>query len=275
METINEWKDLTVASLKTMGGDIASTLPNIIGAIAILIIGWLITKIVAFLLKKILKLAKVDKLTDKINDSNIFGETDVKFKVSKVIVGFVRWILFLVFLIVAADIMNWEIISTEIGNLLRYLPRLFSALALFMIGLYIATFIRKAVLGIFESFEFSGSKIISSLVFYIIVVFITITALNQAGVDTTIITNNVTIILGAFLLAIAIGFGLGSKEVVGDLLRTFYSRRNYMVGDKIRIDGIEGTVEAIDNISMTLKTAKGKTIIPISYVVESRVDIDS
>ncbi|MBT8183878.1 MAG: mechanosensitive ion channel [Eudoraea sp.] len=275
METINEWKDLTITSLKAMGADIAATLPNIIGAIIVLIIGWLITKLVALLLKKILRIAKVDKLTDKINESKLFGDKDVKFKVSKVIVSFVKWIMFLVFLIVAADIMNWEIISTEIGNLLRYLPRLFSALALFMIGLYIATFIKKAILGIFESFEFSGSKIISNLVFYIIVIFITITALNQAGVDTTIITNNITIILGAFLLAIAIGLGLGSKDIISDLLNTFYTRRNYMVGDKVKLKGIEGTIEAIDNVCMTLKTADGKTIIPIKEVVNSRVDIDS
>ena len=275
METINEWKDLTITSLKTMGADIASTLPNIIGAIFVLIIGWLITKVVAFLLKKVLRLAKVDKLTDKINESNLFGDTDVKFKVSKVIVGFVKWVMFLVFLIVAADIMNWEIISTEIGNLLRYLPRLFSAIALFMIGLYIANFIKKAILGIFESFEFSGSKIISSLVFYIIVIFITITALNQAGIDTTIITNNVTIILGAFLLAISIGLGLGSKDIISGLLSTFYTRRNYMIGDKVKIKGIEGTIEAIDNVCMTLKTAEGKSIIPIKDVINNRVDIDS
>ena len=275
METINEWKDLTITSLKTMGADIASALPNIIGAIVILVIGWLITRIVAFILKKVLRLARVDKLTDKINESNLFGNSDIKFEVSKVIIGFVKWIMFLVFLIVAADIMNWEVISTEIGNLLRYLPRLFSAIALFMIGLYIATFIRKAILGIFESFEFSGSKIISSLVFYIIVIFVTITALNQAGIDTTIITNNVTIILGAFLLAVAIGLGLGSREIISDLLSTFYTRRNYMVGDKVKLKGIEGTIEAIDNVCMTLKTAAGKTIIPIREVVKSRVDIDS
>ena len=275
METINEWTDLTVESLKTMGTDIASTLPNIVGAIVVLILGWLITKIVAFLLNKVLRLAKIDRLTDKINESDLFGKTDIKFKVSKVIVSFVKWMLFLVFLIVAADVMNWQIVSTEIGNLVRYLPRLFSAMALFLIGLYIATFIKKAISGLFESFEFSGAKIISSLVFYVIVVFITITALNQAGVDTTIITTNVTLILGALLLAVAIGLGLGSKEVIRDLLRTFYSRKNYVVGDRIRIKGIEGTVEAIDNISMTLKTTDGKTIIPIKEVVENKVDIVS
>ncbi len=274
METINEWKDLTLSALEKMGGDIASTLPNIVGAILVLILGWLITRIIAYILKKLLKVARVDRLTDKINETDIFGKTDIKFTVSKVIISFVKWILFLVFLIVAADIMNWEIVSTEIGNLMRYLPKLFSAMALFMIGIYIATFIRKAIKGLFESFEFSGSKIISNLVFYIIVVFISITALNQAGIDTTIITNNITVIFGALLLAVAIGFGLGSKEIIGDLLRTFYSRKNYMVGDRIRIDGeIEGIVEAIDNISMTLKTEKGKSIIPIKDIVEKKVDI--
>ena len=52
METINEWKNLTFESLNTIGGGIASTLPNILGAIVILIVGWLITKIVTLILKK-------------------------------------------------------------------------------------------------------------------------------------------------------------------------------------------------------------------------------
>jgi small-conductance mechanosensitive channel len=119
--------------------------------------------------------------------------------------------------------MNWEVVSKEIGNLLRYLPRLFSAIALFMIGIYIARFVKNAIKGFYESFDLSGSKIISTLVFYIIAVIVTITAMNQAGIDTTVVTNNVTIILGAFLLAVAIGFGLGSREVIRDLLRTFYT----------------------------------------------------
>jgi small-conductance mechanosensitive channel len=45
------------------------------------------------------------------------------------------------------------------------------------------------------------------------------------------------------------------------------------LGDQVKINQIEGTVEAIDNISMTLKTEKGKIIIPIKDVVESQVEI--
>ncbi|MEL6974414.1 MAG: mechanosensitive ion channel domain-containing protein [Bacteroidota bacterium] len=275
METINEWKELTFNSLITMGRDIASALPKIIGALIILTIGWLVTKIVLFVLGKVMKLAKMDKLSDKINEMDLFGKGSFKLDIIKIVLGFVKWVLLLVFLIVAADILSWEIISTEIGNLLRYLPRLFSALALMMIGLYVGNFVKNTVKKLFESLEFSGSNVVSNLLFYIIVIFISITALNQAGIDTTIITNNITMILGAFLLAFAIGVGLGSRDIITDLLRSFYTRRTYAVGDKVVIGDLAGSIEAIENNSVTLMTKSGKYVIPIKDVTSTKVEVKS
>lgn len=273
METINEWKNLTFDSLAAMGRDVALALPKIVGALIILLVGWLVTKIVLFVLGKVLKLAKMDTLSDKINEMDLFGKGDFKIDIIKVILGFVKWLLLLVFLIVAADILSWEIISTEIGNLLRYLPRLFSALALMMIGLYIGNFIKTTVKKLFDSLEFGGSNLVSNMLFYIIVIFISITALNQAGIDTTIITNNITLILGSFLLAFALGLGLGSRDIITDMLRSFYTRRTYAVGDKVVIGKNEGTIEAIENNTLTLLTKTGKFVIPIKEVVSKKVEI--
>ena len=121
----------------------------------------------------------------------------------------------------ASDILGLQIISQEISNFLGYLPRLFAALIIFTVGLLLANLIKNGLKSLFESMELSGSKIISQLVFFILIIFISITALNQAGVNTEIITNNVTMILAAFLLAFALALGLGAQKVVGDLLRTF------------------------------------------------------
>ncbi|MDP3314434.1 mechanosensitive ion channel domain-containing protein [Lutibacter sp.] len=273
METLTDWKELTFNSLNEMGLSIMNAIPNILGAMIVLFLGWLITKGIVLILKKLFKIANIDKLTDLINERHVFGKSDLKFKVSKVILGFIKWILYLVFLIVAADIMKWQAVSEEIGNLLRYLPKLFSAIALFMIGMYVANFVKTAIKGLFDSFDLSGSRIISSLVFYLIAILITITALNQAGIETDIITNNLTIILGAFLGAIAIGFGFGSKDVIADLLRTFYTRKNFEVGQKILFKNIEGTIESIDNITVTIKTEKSKIVLPIKDIVENQIEI--
>lgn len=272
METITDIKDLTIESLNQMVLNIAEVAPKVVFAIVILIVGWIITKIVSFVLKRTLKFAKVDRLTDVINDKNLFGKTDLKFNVTSVIVGFVKWILFLVFLIIASDVMNWEIVSVEIGRLLGYLPKLFSAVALFMIGLYIANFIKKAIRGLFESFDLNGEVAISNLVFYVIIVTITITALNQAGINTDLITNNLTIILGGVLATIVIGFGMGSRDVINSLLFSFYSKRNFEIGQTITIDDISGTIVSIDNICISIKVANGDVVvIPIKEVVATRI----
>lgn len=277
METITSWKDLTFNTLNEMGQNIIEAVPNVFGAILILLIGWLITKIVVFILKRILTYAKVDKLTTLINERDIFGKTDINLNITKVIVGFVKWILFLVFLIVAADIMNWGIVSTEIGNLLRYLPRLFSAIALFMVGLYIANFVKKAVKGVFDSFDLSGAKTLSKLVFYVIAIIVTITALNQAGIDTEIITNNLTIILGAFLASFALAFGLGARTVIGKLLNSFYTRKNLRVGQTIHYKGRRGTIETISNVTLTFRAEDSNRVIlvPINDIVENEVEVET
>lgn len=273
METISEWKNLTSETLSSILKEIGAALPGILGAIVALIFGWIFTKIVLYVLKKILKLVKIDKLSDKINEAKLFGDSNVKIQISKILLGFVKGLMVLVFIIIVADIMHLEVISTEIANLLRYLPVLLTALVIFMGGMYIAKVVKKTLVRVFESFGMGGSKIVSNVVFYIIAFFMSITALNHAGIDTTIITNNFTIILGAFLFAVALGFGLGSRDVISDLLRTFYARKNYAVGDKIEINGLKGTIEGIDNTFLTLKTKEGKIVIPIKEITENRVKI--
>ncbi len=273
METINNWKNIAFDSLSAMGKEVAQVFPKIIGATVIMLLGWLVIKIVMFLLGRILRLAKVNLLNDKINGMGMTSKGDFKIDVSKIILGFVKWLLILVFLIVAADILNWQIISVEIGNLLHYLPRFFSALALLMIGFYIGNFVKNTVKRLFDSLEFGGSNLVSNLLFYVIVIFMSVTALNQAGVDTTIITNNITLIMGSFLLSFALGVGLGSREIIADLLRSFYTRKTYAVGDRIVIGEDEGTIESIDNNSLTLVTYKGKFVIPIKDVVSQKVEI--
>lgn len=273
MEVLDQIQSDTLNTVNNLFFKIGEGLISFVYALLVLLIGWAISKGIVFILRKALAVASIDKIGAKINDSDLFGKSDFKINISEIIIGFVRWILLLVFMIIAADVMQWTIISVEISNLLRYLPKLFSALALFMIGVYIANFVRKAISGLFTSLGMSGGKVISSMAFYGIAILVTITALNQAGVDTTIITTNVTLILGALLLTFVLAFGLGSRDVITNLLLTFYARKNYTVGDYIKVNGMEGEIIAIDNISLSLKTATGKVVIPILQIVESTVEV--
>ncbi|NCO63307.1 MAG: mechanosensitive ion channel [Flavobacteriales bacterium] len=273
MEKVEQWKALAIESVKTMWLEITKIFPSIIGTIIVLLIGWVVTKLVVKVLKKALKLAKANKLDDTLNEIEIVEGKKLKFDTIKIITTFVKWMMYVMLLIMASDIMNLTMISEQISNLLGYLPQLFSAFVIFTVGLILANVVKKGIKSFFDSMDLSGGKIISQAVFFLILTFLSITALNQAGIDTDIITSNITLILAAFLLAFALAFGFGAQRVVGDLLKTFYVRKTYEVGQKIEFNGISGEVEAINSISVTLKTDQGKYVIPIKDIVENQIRI--
>jgi len=266
METLTEWKNLAIESFSTTG-------INILKALLVLLFGWLFIRLLLSVLKRALKFIKIDKLGKKLNDIEIIEGKKLNINISKVIITFVKWSLLLILVIVVSEMMGLTIISEEIGNLLHYLPQLLSALIIFMIGLFIANFVKKSIQTFFKSFELSGSKIVSQIVFFILLAIISVTALNQAGINTEIITSNLTLIFAAFLVSVSLAIGLGARSIIADLLRTFYTRRTYEVGQKIKFKKIEGEIMAIEDLTMTLKTEKGKLIIPIKDIVENRVEI--
>ena len=95
----------------------------------------------------------------------------------------------------------------------------------------------------------------------------------QAGIDTEIITSNLTLILGSVLISFTIAFGLGARDVITRLLFGFYSRKNFEVGQRIKYKKIEGTIQQIDNICITVKTKEETIVIPIKDFVDDKVRI--
>jgi Mechanosensitive ion channel, conserved TM helix len=273
MEKVTEFKDVALQSLTSMWMEITNVFPNIIGALVVFLIGWIITKIIVKIIKKVLKLAKVNKLDDKLNEIEIIEGKQLNFDTVKVVSNFVKWLMYIVLLITASDIMGLEIISTQISELLSYLPKLFSALIIFVLGLLFANFVKNGLKSLFESMDLSGGKMISQVVFFLLLTFISITALNQAGIDTEIITNNINMIIAAFLLAFAIAFGFGAREVVGKLLKAFYARKTFEVGQSITFKNEEYIIDSVENISVVLKNSKGKLIVPIEEIVENQVQM--
>ncbi len=262
----------------SLGGILTSAvelLPKIVLGILGFIFAWIFLKITLFILKKVLKAAKIDALSEKVTKAQLLGDKEIKIDLLKIALGTVRVLLILVFTMVFAEVLGLTAISEGITSMFAYLPTFLSAVLILAGGLFLATTVKKAVLALFTSMGIGGSKAISGILFYLITFFVAITALNQAGIDTDIITSNFTMILGAFLFAAALGFGLGSREVFSDVLKMFYTRKNFAVGDKIAIEDLEGTIEAIDNITLTLKTKKGSVVLPIKDVVSKRVEIRS
>ena len=261
-------------SLAKVWLDIAASAPKILGVLALIIIFLIAVKIITVIIKKILLKANINKLGDKINKIQLSENKTLNINLVDIIVKAIKWVLYIVLITIITDILKLTMVSDGLKNFIGYLPKLFTAIIIITLGLLFSTFVKKSLQNLFDSLELSGGKILSQLVFLLLMLLISITALNQAEINTDIITSNIKMILAAFLAAFALAFGLGARNVIEKILSPFYTRKLFEIGQIIKFNDISGKVESINSISLTLKTSDGnKLIIPIKDIVESQVSI--
>lgn len=251
----------------------ASVIPNIIAAIFIAIVGYIISKVVGKSIKAILQRVGIDKVGEKLKDTDLFRNSNIKFKPSEFIGSFIYVVVFLVFVVMAADVLRMETVSNMVKNIVDYIPNLISAVILLVIGILLADFIKGIVQTACDSLGIPSGKIIATFIFYLVFLTMTISALSQAKIDTSLITSNMTVLLGGVVGAFALGYGFAAKDTMANYLASFYSKKKLQVGDIISLDGVKGEIVNMDGNSVTLDTGKSTVILPLRKLTTEKVEI--
>ncbi|MHC5352683.1 mechanosensitive ion channel family protein [Myroides sp. LJL115] len=242
-------------------------------ALGYLAICWAVLKITSFIIRKIFGLIRLERLDDILKENELLGKLNFNISISNILIGFFRIFLIFLMIVIGAEMFGLSVVSKEIGDLMLYIPKIFVALLIFGAGVYFASWIKKTVVGLLKAIDFSGARIIGNVLFYFVFVFVAITTLNQLGINTDIITNNISIIVGAILLTVALSLGLGAKDIVSQLLYSFYTRKNLELGQLVKINELQGYVIAIDNIYVCLLVDGKKHFLPIEQVAKSHIQI--
>lgn len=247
--------------------------PILFLALAVLIVGWIFAKIVKWIVRRTLKSIKFDAMLEKVGIDKMMAKIKPGLSGAKIIAGLLYWLIMLVFIMASCDVMGVTAVSNAMGAFFAYLPTLVIALVIFMLGAYICDLIKNMVYTAANSIGISGAKAIANIVYYVLFIFVAITALNQAGVDTDIITSNVTLILGSILLAFAISYGIASRNLVKNLLSSYYGKGKFKEGQTVRIGDVQGVISKIDSISITIDTGSSQMVIPSQVLVEEQIEI--
>ncbi len=253
--------------------DFAETIPHIIGAILVLLIGWLISRLVARLLGAFLRKVGIDKLADRIHSIELIHSTKVRIVPSVWIAKAAFYFLIFITVAAATDVLNMPAISLLMNDFLNYLPSLISALAVFVLGLVLADFIRNLVLSTCRSLGIPAANFIAGFVFYFLIINVVMITLDQAEIQTDFIQDNLSILFGGIVLAFALGYGLASRPFVASLLAGFYFRHRINPGDVVRIKDVKGEVIAKDARTITLKTETGEVVFPLNRLTSEPYEI--
>lgn len=251
--------------------DTVAFLPSLIGFFLFLILAWLFYKLCVFLTSKVLKTIRLDQFVQK----NFPGIASWKFPINPeaIILTFLKFALLILIVVLGSEILGLSVLSEELSNLLNFLPKLLIAIFLLFIGFNISAAAKNLIYTLFDSFGMAGARLISTIAGYLILFIILLIAVELIGINTSIITNNLSIILGAILLCIAIAVGLGSVELVKRILFGFYFKKNFRLGQHIAFQEIKGKIIKIDNINVVIQQEEGLLVVPIKDLVDTQVRI--
>lgn len=231
----------------------AAVIPNLFGALAVFIIGLIVSKIAARFIRRILVAIGADKLAERLNEIEIVYKSNIQLVPSLLLSKVVYYFLLFIFVVAATDILNMQVISQLMSEILNYIPVLISALAVFVVGLLVSDFLKGLVKTTCDSLGIPAAGMISNVVFYFLFLNIVMITLSQAQIDTDFIQDNLSIVLAGVVLAFAIGYGFASRNIVANFLASFYNKGKVNVGDTIEIEGVKGKVLRMDSSSLVLK----------------------
>ncbi len=238
-------------------------IPHILGALLVLLVGYVVARLLGRLLRGVLHKMGVDKLADRIHSIDLVHRSRIKVVPSVWISKIVYYFLLFIALAAATDVLEMSEVSMLMNDLLNYLPYLISGLLVFIVGIILSDILRGMVLTTCRSLGIPAANFIAGFVFYFLLINVVMIALDQAQIDTDFIQDNISILFGGIVLAFSIGYGFASRPLVASLLSGFYFRNRIQAGDIIQIEGIKGEIVAKDARTVTLKTKDKMVVVPL------------
>ncbi len=210
--------DLVRASLLTLWGKVAGFVPQLVAAIVVFLVGWLIAVLLGKLAWHIIKIVKLDRGLEAIGFKKVWERSGYKLNSPMFFYELVKWFFIIVFLMAATDILGLVEVTAFLKSVVLYLPNVFVAALVLLIGVLVAKFLEGLVRGSVKAAQLVSANFLGSLTKWAVVIFSLLVALSQLKVADEIIRIVVMGVVAAGALALGLSFGLGGKSHAEDYI---------------------------------------------------------
>ncbi|MBC3954159.1 MULTISPECIES: mechanosensitive ion channel domain-containing protein [Pseudomonas] len=257
---LNLWTQSLLAAMTALWTKVANFIPNLFGALVVVLLGFAVAKLLDALLSKLLAKLGLDRLVGGTGLTKIMGRAGVKVPISTLIGKIVYWFVLLIFLVSAAESLGLQRVSATLDMLALYLPKVFGAALVLLVGVLLAQLVNGLVRGAAESVGVDYSAGLGRIAQGLVIIISISVAISQLEVKTDLLNHVIVIALITVGLAVALALGLGSREIAGQIIAGIYVRELYQVGQQVQIGDTEGQIEEIGTVKTTLLTDEGELV---------------
>jgi len=220
------WLDVTTGKLMDLWTGFLGFLPALILAIVVFIIGWFIALLLGKVVAEIMKKLKFNQLFETGVWKEALAKAEFKVDAADFVGAIVKWVLVIVFLWITMGLLGESFYPfTEfLGSVLAYLPNVIIAAFIFVVAVIVSDLLGKMVRVTVESIRVGYGHLVEVIVRWAIIIFAVLAILIQLQIAEDLLMTMFVGLVALLVIAGGIAFGLGGKDVAGEILGNLYKK---------------------------------------------------
>jgi hypothetical protein len=210
--SIQIWVDTLARSLQDLWFQVAGFLPELIGAVVVLIIGVIVATGLEKLVERLVYFLKIDSFLKQFGVESFMSRANMRLDAGHFLGQLVYWFFIVVFFLAASDILGFSALSGFLKDVLNYIPNVIIAALILLASLVAANFVRGFIKTSVMGVKLHAGKTLGVIAWWGVAIFGFLTALVQLGVAVQIINTLITGFVAMLALAGGLAFGLGGRD---------------------------------------------------------------
>ncbi|HVE77702.1 MAG TPA: mechanosensitive ion channel [Gemmatimonadaceae bacterium] len=196
--------------------------PALVGALVILFAGYLLARLLETGVERAMRRVGLNRALERGGVMAAVERSRSHVNPTRVLANLAFWLVMFVVILVAADALGLRTLTEVFAELVSYIPSVIAAIVIILIGLVLGGFVSGLIAA--SAGGIHGATALARVGRGGVIVLAVFMALQQLGVATDIVTTAFAILFGAVALAMALAFGLGNRELAGEVTREWYAR---------------------------------------------------
>lgn len=221
-------QSVLIEPTKTVVVQIQQFLANVVTVLFILLVGWLLSKFLRYVVLKICKFIKFDHLADRIELDKLLKKGGLAYKPSDLLGAIFYWLGILITLVVSVNAMGIAQASDLLNRILLYVPNIIAAIFMLILGMFFATVLRNIVKTAATNAGLMQGHLLSKIVEIVVIVFAVMITLETLNIAPRIVELIISIVLASFGLAFGLAFGFGCQDIarkaINDVMEKFKAK---------------------------------------------------
>jgi hypothetical protein len=201
---------------------LGQTLPALIGALVILFAGYLLAKVLERLTERGLRRIKLNHLLERGGVTQAVERSGTHVNPTRVLANLVFWLVMFTVILLAANALGLDSLANVVSTLVSYVPSVIAAIVIILVGIVLGGFVGGLIAA--SAGAVHGGRALARIGRGGVLLLAVFMALQELGIATDIVTTAFAILFGAIALALALSFGLGNRELAGEITREWYQR---------------------------------------------------